>query len=462
MLEPVPQRELPGLEPGGIGLRPGPLEDFYRDVEDLGPFVDPRGFVVVTSQDDIRHVLGHPSEFINTDSTLFPHFDLSQEAVEVIIGMGPIPGVTAGGDGEVHERGIKAVRATFATSHAKVEAQYSGLVQGEVSRLIDTFPEHARPLSTTAALGMTATGRQWREVDLIRNFAWELPLTVICKILGFPPDQYPDIKKWSEGQIALVWGQGLTHEQEVEAAQGLANLWQLCQDTIALRRQEPQDDMASRLVAYTDKMYGHLDPEEFAEREREAAAILLNMAVAGHETTANAIGNGLNYLLSNPELWRQIVDNPSSIPDVAEELLRLHPPIVAWSRRAARDTDISGVPVLKDQRVIMAFGAGNRDADTFPNPHQFIAGREGIKSDTLTFGDGIHYCVGAPLARMEMTEALRWLAAAHPELALRPGFSEDTAEYQRNIAFRALRLLPGIIQVTVPGGEPAQTGATWG
>ena len=415
-------------------LRSGRLEPFYQQVHEGAPFRDPATQLwVVSGYDDVRRILHDAERFANF-LTLIPHYPVCPEALELLQTL-DAPGTTAGGDGELHRRARQAITATFPAAPAKVENQLGEIVRRNIKLLIAGFADAARPYRSPRDDGESAASLA--EIDLIGEFAWQLPLRVICDLIGIPTDRFGDVKAWSEGQIALVWGQ-LDDAEQVRSARGLLKLWELCEELVADRkagRNGPtSDDLAGRLVAYRDRAGEPLS-------DKEVASILLNFAVAGHETTANAISNSLFHLLAHRSLWDDVVANPDSVPAVAEELLRLHPPIIGWSRVTTREVEVAGTTIPANERVLLLLGAANRDERFFADPNRLDPHRDRIHSH-LSFGVGIHHCVGAPLARLELTEALRTLATTHPELTLRPGQDETTAEYAPNIGFRALVELP--------------------
>lgn len=416
-------------------LRSGRLEGLYEAVRGAPPFRDTATQLwVVARYDDVRRVLLDPEGFANF-LTLIPHYPVCPEALELLQTL-DAPGTTAGGDGEVHRRARRAITSTFPVTTAKVEAQAGEVVRRRVGELIAGLPAAARPV---AAPPDADAGDQMAEVDLIADFAWELPLRVICDLIGIPAERYGDVKAWSEGQIALVWGQ-LDDDEQVRCARGLLSLWDLCQELVADRKAGgsgaggPGVDMAGRLVAYRDRTGQPLSDEE-------AASILLNFAVAGHETTANAIGNGMFHLLADRDRWEGLVARPDDVPAVAEELLRLHPPIVGWSRVTTREVEVAGTTIPANERVLLLLGAANRDGRAFADADHMVPGRDD-GHDHVSFGAGIHHCVGAPLARLELIVALRALARSHPELALAPGLDDSTARFAPSLGFRALVELP--------------------
>jgi cytochrome P450 len=399
----------------------------YHELLDQAPFQDPEtGLWIVSRYDDVRAILPDTVTYSNR-LTLFPHYPLCDEAMAVLGDLQDVPATTAGGDGEVHDRARDAIRATFPTSVRKARNSMGTIVEGRVNELITGLPAAA-----------TARGG---EADLIHDFSWELPLRVNMDVLGFAPERYEDVKQWSMDQIALTWGR-LEPAEQVRAAQGLVNLWRECQAMVAARQElRAQDlplpeDMTSWLLKL-DRL-----------SDDEIASIILNFAVAGHETTANAIGNATYTLLSKPGAWHELAEAAEAgdeqyVANVAEEMLRLHPPIIGWSRFTNEEVTVGGTIIPAGQRILLLLGAANRDGGHYAHPDDLMLGRE---NDHLAFGLGAHYCVGAPLARLEMTTALGKLARAYPRAELAPGFAERPNKYGANIGFRALKSLPVVLE----------------
>ncbi|HEU4914602.1 MAG TPA: cytochrome P450 [Candidatus Saccharimonadales bacterium] len=396
----------------------GVLDDpapYYQELLGQPPFQDKEtGLWVVSRDADVRDALLNSEDFANR-LTLFPHYPLCDEAMQVLGQLQSVPATTAGGDGEVHARARAAIRATFPTSVSRAQRNMGQIVHEAVDDLATALPRREQERGT---------------VDLVHDFGWELPLRVNMRILGFPDDMYDKVKEWSVGQIALTWGK-LDPAGQIQAAQGLVGLWQTCQSMVSVRRAmqanhlELTDDMTSRLL-----LDGRLSDDE-------VASVILNFAVAGHETTANAIGDASLHLLSQPGAWEELAqrsDDPSYVSGVVERELALNPPIIGWSRVTNRLVEVSGVTIPADQRVLLLLGAANIDQHRMKQAN-----------DHVSFGLGLHYCVGAPLARLEMADALSTLARRYPDMQLQPEFAKKPGKFHANLGFRALRSLPVVL-----------------
>lgn len=226
--------------------------------------------------------------------------------------------------------------------------------------------------------------------DLIQALAFPLPVIVIAEMIGVPPEDRDQIKAWSN-DIALSVEPVLTDEQVAMVDRATDELYEYFDGIIALRRRDPRDDLISALIAAED------------EGERlthdEVLATLLLLLVAGNETTRNLIGNGTLALLRNPEQLQLLRDNPDLMDTAINEFLRYDSPVQLDGRFVEEDVEIGGKRIRAGQRVISALGAANRDPEVFTNPDSLDITRK--EKSHISFGRGIHHCLGAPLALLE-------------------------------------------------------------
>jgi cytochrome P450 len=400
-----------------VDLLSGPAT-YQEQLAGEPPQWHPDGFWLVTRDADVREALANPD--LSNRFTLFPHYpaDLCREAQDILGELADVPQPTAGGDGPLHRRARRAIIKSFEGSRTAHVDEMRDIVEARTDELIAALPSHA--------VERTVDDITEQEVDLVQHFAWELPLRVISDVLGLDPSRYEDIKRWSMGQIALVWGRP-GPEQQVEYARGLVNLWKECEKLVDIRRsllnegQQLPSDLTSRLM-----QDGRLD-------DKEVAAVALNMAVAGHETTAKGIGNAVVDQMTRG-MWSGLA--ASSEPErasVVEEELRLHPPIKWWSRYSTQPVLIGGVEIPADQRILLGIAMANLDNERYEDPSEYAPGE---REEHLSFGYGLHNCLGAPLARMEMIIALGKLAQAYPDARLSPDF--DPA-LERNMGFHGFK-----------------------
>ncbi|MEU6714208.1 cytochrome P450 [Nonomuraea sp. NPDC046802] len=234
--------------------------------------------------------------------------------------------------------------------------------------------------------------------DLVDEVAYPLPVAVICRLLGVPEEDETQFHAWAD-QIIETLGPGEQDRAERDRARQAVQvklegyLGGLADD----RRRRPGDDMLSGFVTY------HGPDGAMTPREVVATAVLL--LIAGHETTINLIANGMLTFLRHPDLLERVRSEPALIVPAVEELLRYEPPVQMLSSRVALDDiTVAGTTIPAGSPVVLALAAGSRDPDHLPDPDTFVPDRPG--NEHLGFGGGIHYCFGAPLARLEAQIAL--------------------------------------------------------
>ena len=227
-------------------------------------------------------------------------------------------------------------------------------------------------------------------IDLISDFAFPLPVIVIAEMLGVPAQDRARFREWSD-DIALSVNPLLNSEQIERVQQATEELFDYFEGIIEQRRQAPQNDMISALLA----------AEEEGDRltHEELLSTLMLLLVAGNETTRNLIGNGMLALLKNPAQLKKLRDHPELLDSAINELLRYDSPVQIDARNAIDDVEIGGKRIAAGQRILAIVGAANRDPQTFANPDELDIGRDEVSH--LSFGRGIHYCLGSPLAILE-------------------------------------------------------------
>ncbi len=242
-------------------------------------------------------------------------------------------------------------------------------------------------------------------VDLVAAFAAPLPVLVIADLLGVPTDRQEDFLRWGAAAAATL-DPGLPLRRFLAADRAIRALHDFLAGHFARLRREPGEDLVSRLVAASD---------EDALSDRELHATVLLLLGAGFETTVNLLGNAVVLLDAHRDQRNALLADPTGWPNAVEEVLRLDSPVQITGRTVRADTELAGVPVRPGSRVTMLLGAANRDPDVFADPGRFDIGRANAR-DHLAFSAGIHYCVGAGLARMEAAVALRALTERFPGL----------------------------------------------
>jgi cytochrome P450 len=265
-------------------------------------------------------------------------------------------------------------------------------------------------------------------VDIVEDFAYPLPVTVICELLGVPREDEPRFHRWSQAIIETIDPTtGTVAERERRNMEVRTELGTYMKELVDAHRRRPGDDLLSAIV--TDPAID-LRPEELLS----AAATLL---VAGHETTVNLVTNGMLTLLRNPRVLDRLRHEPDLVVGTVEELLRFEPPVQMLSlrRSALADIDIAGTTIPKGAVLSLVLAAGSRDPARFPDPDRFDPDRQ--DNQHLGFGSGIHYCFGAPLARLETQLALGELARR----LVNPRLVADPPPYRPNPGLRGPRHL---------------------
>ncbi len=226
--------------------------------------------------------------------------------------------------------------------------------------------------------------------DLVTQLAFPFPVTVIAELLGIPASRRDDFKRWSNALVGALSGRW----EPLAAQQSIVEMFEYLALVVAQRTEAPTDDLIGRLVASS---HDPDDDEPLSPVEITLFAILL--LVAGNETTTNLIGNGYTALVNHPDQAQRLRDDPTRVADAVEECLRYDGPIQALFRGAIDDVRVADVDIPCGSTVMIAFGAANHDPDHFAAPERFDLDRR--PTDHLAFGHGIHYCLGASLARLE-------------------------------------------------------------
>jgi cytochrome P450 len=261
-------------------------------------------------------------------------------------------------------------------------------------------------------------------VDLVKDFAYPLPMRVICELLGVPQAEQDSFRAWSNVIIS-----GVAVYEKLPAA--MASMLEYVRDLIRRKRSEPADDLLSAMIAARD------GGDRLTENELSSTVFLL--LIAGHETTVNLIGNGAYLLLSEPARWQRLRAEPELLPAAVEEFLRYESPVETASLRVAtEELEIGGHSIPAGASVLLSLASANRDEERFADPGAFELTRG--DSGHLAFGHGPHYCLGAALARLEAQVAFSRLLSRYPEARL--GIPADNLEWLPGFLVRGLAQLP--------------------
>ncbi|MEV4756666.1 cytochrome P450 [Micromonospora sp. NPDC049559] len=268
--------------------------------------------------------------------------------------------------------------------------------------------------------GMSGADR----VDLIESYALPLPIQVLCDLLGVPSEDQADFRSWTNAIVA-----GGVDPAGLPPA--LVAIVGYIRELLAAKRRRPADDLLSALITVRD--------QEDRLSDDELISMVYLLLIAGHETTVNLIGNGALLLLAEPERWARVVATPELVPGAVEELLRYEGPVQsATFRTALEPVELGGQKIPEGARVLISLLSANRDGERFPDPDRLDLDRP--VTPNLAFGHGIHYCLGAPLARLEGDIAFRALARRFPDLRLAVPVEE--VAWRPSLLLRGLSALP--------------------
>jgi hypothetical protein len=230
------------------------------------------------------------------------------------------------------------------------------------------------------------------ECDFVQEVAVNYPLYVIMSLLGIPESDFPRMLKLTQelfGSDDIEFKRGSTNEDQLPA---LLDMFQYFSGVTAARREHPTEDLASAIAN------ARIDGEPLSDIE--TVSYYLIVATAGHDTTSATISGGLHALIENPDQLQRLRDNLDLMPLATDEMIRWVTPVKEFMRTAAEDTTVRGVPIAAGESVLLSYVSGNRDEDIFDDPFRFDVGRDPNKH--LAFGYGVHFCLGAALARMEV------------------------------------------------------------
>ena len=360
------------------------------------------GYWVVTRYDDIKAIF-RDHETFSSEVTQTPYKPRPVE-VQQVLEAGGFTG-NSGLSGRMppdHTRLRRFINKAFTPRRVQ---QLEPFIRATTIRMIEAFARDGR-------------------ADLVGQLAYELPALVIFRMLGIPDTDVPSVKAWANSRVLLNFGD-LPVGEQVDHALNLVRYWQYCERLVADRFAHPTDDLPGELV----RLYQEGDQ---SISKHEIASLCYGQLTAGHETTTNLLGNGLKELLTHRTQWEALCADADLIPNAVEELLRFGPPVFAWRRLARRDTQVAGVDLPAGSKLLLLLGSANRDDTTFAEGGQLNVQRENAR-EHLSFGFGIHYCLGAPLARLEARIVLEELTRRLPGLRL---VADQQFTFSPNTSFR--------------------------
>ena len=373
------------FDPTSPPMRDDPYP-FYRWLRDEAPvhYSAKYSTWVLSRYDDVRGALGDAATYRSGDGVL-----LGSKADDFL----PMVETT---DPPEHQPLRALIGAAFLRRRV---VPMEDAMQRLVDDLIDAFIERG-------------------ECDLARDFAWPFPATVICELLGVPHEDREKFRTWA-------YELTVAGESSLGAAR---SIYEYFGRLLELRRSEPRDDLVSALL--------EARVEERALTQLQLLGTCFQLVVAGHETTTNLLGNACVLLCADRDLRCRLIDDPTLVPKAIEEILRFDAPVQGLSRTLTRDVGLHGATMKAGDKVHLLFAAANRDERQFEEPDRLDPTRS--PNPHLSFGFGIHFCLGAHLARAEAHIAISTLLARIPDFAM----TEDRARYFSSLMNRGVQRLP--------------------
>ncbi len=317
---------------------------------------------------------------------------------------------------------------TMLTSDPPEHTRMRGLVSKAFTpRVVESMRPHIQEIVD----GLLDGAKDKGGMDIVWDLGYPLPVIVIAEMLGVPPEDRDDFKRWSDDIVATLGGPFVSEETLERAQLSGQEMADYFHAVIAERRKEPRDDLLSGLIAAEER------GEVLSEEELLATCILL--LAAGNETTTNLIGNGMLALLRNPDQLETLRKNPNLAESAVEEFLRYDGPVQGTGRVALEEMEIDGRTIEKGHVVMTLLGAANHDPALFIDPDTLDIARQ--PNPHVAFGYGVHFCLGAPLARAEAQIAFRSLLERLPAFHL----AMEDVEWGGSFILRGLKRLPIIL-----------------
>jgi cytochrome P450 len=394
-----------------------PFRFYERARAEASVFYSPElDFWVVPRHEDVLNVLRDPATF-SSENAQAPYRPRPAE-VEQVLGAG-----LAGKSG---------LLARQPPDHTRLRAFIN---KAFTPRRIAVLEPRIRQLAARMIDRMAPMGR----ADWVADLAYDLPALVIFLLLGIPESDVPQVKRWARSRVQMNFGD-LPAAEQIEHAHNVIAYWRYCEELVEARFAQTGDDLPSDLVRV------YRDGDQSLTKE-EIAGLVFSQLTAGHETTTGLLGTSFLELLRRRATWAALCADPALIPGAVEELLRFCSPVFAVKRKARRPAEIGGVIVPEGANVLLLIGSANHDSGVFANADNIDVCRSDAGKH-LAFGQGIHYCLGAPLARLEAEVVLQELTARLPSARL---VEPQDITFSRNTSFRGPVSL--LVEWSTPTGQ---------
>lgn len=366
-------------------------------------YAETLGYLVVSEMHEIERIFTDHETFasVNVQDPVFP---LAPEAQQVLAADDFDP--------------VAVMSNRPEPDHGKIR-RYTR--QGFSNRRIKTLEPFIRRRGHQLIDAMLDSGSP---AEFVEALAFPLPGETVFRFIGFPEADDEMLKEWCGDRKAFSWGRP-TGTEQTEIAEQMLAYWRYCRDFVASKRADRGDDFTSELIDAHEA-----NPDDISYREVES--VVYGLSFAGHEAVTSLMCNALQCLLPRRDVWAEIVADPSLIPNAIEEVLRYDSSQISWRRLTTVDTTVGGYDVPAGTAIFLNFAAANRQSDVFENPDEFDIHRPNA-AHHISFGKGVHYCLGAKFAKYETQLVTEMLAERVPSLRL---VEDQDVAYFPNITFR--------------------------
>lgn len=371
-------------------------------------YAEKLGYLVVTRMQDVVDIFRDHTVF-SSENVQDPVFPVSERAATILAveDFNPVA-VMSNKQQPDHTRIRKYTQQVFSGRRMKLLEPY---MRQRSEELLDELIARGGP------------------AEFVSSFGHPLPGQIIFRLIGFDEADDDDLIRWTSNRLAFTWGNP-DEDEQVDIAEKMLLYWRYCREHVKKRHNKRADDLTSELLDAHDA-----NPDDLSYREVES--IIYGLSFAGHEIVSNYLSNALICLLGNRDAWEALCKDPTLIPNAMEEVLRYESPQTSWRRVTREDTEIGGVKIPQGTQVFLSLGAANHEPELFPNADQFDITRSNARKH-ISFGQGIHFCLGARMARLEGEIAIEALTRRLPSLRL---LENQALEYAGNITFRGPKAL---------------------